>query len=179
VHPPLTHACIAPVGTELVHCEHVTPPVPQAPAVSAAPCRHVPLTPPLQQPFAQEEPLQMQVPAVESLDVSQIRFVPHGAHAAPAVPHVLPCWAQGKHVPVGPPAQHPSLHELASHTHWPLLLSHSRPVGQAAQVAPLAPHTAPSLVSGVHAPPDVQQPPHVPPPQVQAPMEHACPPPQG
>ena len=179
MHAPLAHACIAPVGTVLVHAEHVTPPVPQSEGVSDEDSRHIPLTPPLQQPFAQEEPLQMQVPAVESMDVSHTRFVPHGAHVAPAVPQVVPSLAQGTHVPVVPPLQQPLGHDVASHTHWPLLLSHSRPVPHPPQVAPLEPH---ELLLSLERPSHVvplQQPAQTPPPQEQTPLEHACPPPHG
>jgi len=105
---------------------------------------------------------------------------PHGEHVAPAVPHeVSPSDAHGSQVPFAPPLQQPFGHEVASHTHWPLFLSHSRPLLQAAQVAPLAPQTAPSLVRGVHVPVVVQQPLQEPPPHAQTPLVQASPPAHG
>jgi hypothetical protein len=71
--------------------------------------------------------------------------------------------------------QQPLGHELASQTHCPVVLSHSCPVGHAAQIAPPAPHDpVDSLDSCSHVLP-LQQPAHAPPPQVQAPFEHVSP----
>ena len=123
----------------LEHDEQVAPAVPHEPPVCAPQSSHVPVGPPLQQPFGQDVALQMHVPAVASLDVSHTRFVPHGAHAAPAVPHVVPSLAQGTQVPLAPPLQQPFGHEVASHTHWPVEL-HSVPDGHAAHAAPALPH---------------------------------------
>jgi hypothetical protein len=40
------------------------------------------------------------------------------------------------------PLQHPFGHEVASQTHWPVLVLHSWPAAHAAHVAPAAPHDA-------------------------------------
>ncbi len=57
------------------------------------------------------------------------------------------------------PLQQPLGHEVASHTHWPVVLLHSWPEPQAAHAAPPVPQEA--LVSDAyasHAPVEVQQP---------------------
>jgi len=71
--------------------------------------------------------------------------------------------------------QHPLGHEVASQTHLPVP-SHSRPVAQALQATPEAPHEALVSFAGVsHVPLAVQQPGHDVPAHVQAPDEHASP----
>jgi len=74
--------------------------------------------------------------------------------------------------------QQPLGQDVASQTHWPVLLSHSWPVGHPPHATPPAPHEAfDSPVSGSHVEP-LQQPAHEPPPHVQAPLEQASPLPQ-
>jgi len=126
----------------LVQGEHVAPAVPHEPLPCAPQSSHVPVTPPLQQPFAQDEaePLQMQVPAFASPVLSQVRFAPQPEQVAPAVPQELSFSdAHGSHVPLGPPLQQPFGHDVASHTHWPVAL-HSVPDGHGAHAAPALPH---------------------------------------
>ena len=60
-----------------------------------------------------------------------------------------------------PPLQHPPGHEVASHTHCPLLWSHSWPEPHAAQLAPPVPHEpCDSEAYGSHVPvaPPLQHP---------------------
>lgn len=77
-------------------------------------------------------------------------------------------------MPVDPPLQQPLGHEVASQTHWPLLL-HSCPDEHAPHAAPpAAQDETDSLVSDSHVVPS-QQPEQDDPPQVHAPLEHACP----
>lgn len=154
------------------------PAEPHASAVSEANGRQVPVTPPLQQPFGHEVLLQMQLPAVPSLEVSHTRLGAQPAQVAPAVPHdVLSSDAHGSQLPVGPPLQQPFEHDVESQTHWPVTLSHSSPVLQPPQVAPLAPHELLlSLARGSHEVP-LQQPAQAPPPHEQTPLEQACAPP--
>jgi hypothetical protein len=75
------------------------------------------------------------------------------------------------------PVQQPFGQEVASQTHWPVLVMHSVPVGHAAHVAPLLPHDEfDSFDSSSHAPPPVQQPAQAPPPpHEQTPLEHESP----
>ena len=74
-----------------------------------------------------------------------------------------------------PPLQQPPGHDVASQTHWPLLLSHSCPEPHALQVAPPAPHAElDSPESDVHVP-ELQQPAHAAPPQEHVPPEHESP----
>jgi hypothetical protein len=73
------------------------------------------------------------------------------------------------------PLQQPLGHEVASQTHWPLLLSHSCPAPHAAHIAPPAPQEVfDSLPSGSHVVP-LQQPLQAEPPQVHVPEEHSSP----
>ena len=176
-HPP-GHVFASQVQEPLVvsqspleHGEHVAPAVPHEPPACDPQSSHVPVAPPLQQPFAHDEPLQMQVPAFESPDVSHTRFVPHGAHVAPAVPQVAPSLAHGTQVPLGPPLQQPFGHDVASHTHWPVEL-HSVPDGHAAHATPELPQEL--MFSWAYAShvPLLQQPAHAVPPQLQLPLVH-------
>jgi hypothetical protein len=97
----------------------------------------------------------------------------HGPQAAPAVPHDEAVWEVYGSQTL--PLQHPFGHEVASQTHCPVLLLHSRPAPHAVQVAPAAPHDPfDSLASGSHDEP-LQQPAHDPPPHVQAPLAHESP----
>ncbi len=75
--------------------------------------------------------------------------------------------------------QQPLGHEVASHTHCPVVLLHSWPLGQAEQVAPPAPHDVfDSLESASQVPPPMQQPAHPPLPHEHAPLAHVSPVPQ-
>jgi hypothetical protein len=69
------HTC--PEGS--THAAHVAPPVPHDEVDCAAYGSHVPLAPPLQQPFGQVEALHAQVPEVRS----QVQ----PPHASPPLPH--------------------------------------------------------------------------------------------
>ncbi len=92
------------------------------------------------------------------------------------------------------PLQQPLEQEFWSQTHWPVVLSHSRPVPHGAQAAPPVPQERlPSLAYGSQVPAAVQHPfgqeialqPHTPPmqtwpdgheppaPHVQTPLVHA------
>ncbi len=74
------------------------------------------------------------------------------------------------------PLQQPFGHEVASQTHWPVLVLHSWPVAHAAHAAPPAPHEVfDSLESGSHVVPPLQQPAHEPPPHEHVPFEHESP----
>ncbi len=119
---------------------------------------HAPLA---QQPVGQVFGSHAQVPFVVSH-----RPLLHALQSAPLPPHFAPvCEAYGTHVPPTVAVQQPIEHDVASHTHWPLLLSHSWPVAQPAQAAPPVPHDpllwAPHC-SQVPVEPPLQQPlPHV------------------
>jgi hypothetical protein len=117
------------------HAEHVAPLVPHEEADSAAYASHVPLTPPLQHPFAHVLLSHAHAPIM----VSQTPF-PHVAHAPPPLPHRdADSTDSATHVE---PLQHPPGHDVESHTHAPLALLHSCPAAQAAHAAPPAPHEA-------------------------------------
>jgi hypothetical protein len=110
------------------HAAHEAPPVPQDEFDSPANASHVP---PLQQPL-HELPPQLHVPFEQACPDA------HALHAAPAVPHCeVDSDAYGTQVV---PLQQPAGHEVASQTHWPVLLLHSWPDPHAAQVAPNVPH---------------------------------------
>jgi len=97
---------------------------------------HVPVAPPLQQPFGHEVASQTHVPLL----LLHSSPVPHAEQFAPPVPQEpLDSDAHASHVPVGPPLQHPLGHELASHTQLPVAL-HSWPAGHALHAAPPVPH---------------------------------------
>jgi hypothetical protein len=83
---------------------------------------------------------------------------PQSTHAAPPVPHSdFDCEPCCTHVP---PLQHPVGHEVASHTHAPVVVSHSCPDEHAAHIAPLVPQALLDCdPRTTHAPPAVQQPP--------------------
>jgi hypothetical protein len=76
---------------------------------------------------------------------------------------------------VGPPLQQPLGHEVASHKQWPLVVSHVRPVPQAAHATPPAPHEVSFSLASASQVPLLQQPVHATPPQVHEPMEHDAP----
>lgn len=127
-HCPLPVLQVCPVE----HVAHFAPPVPHEPNDSDAYASHVPVVPPLQQPFAHVVPSHEQAPLV----VSQRPLV-QAAHAAPPAPHWLAdCAAYATHAPAA--VQRPPGHDVASHTHWPAPL-HSWVDAQAAQVAPPVP----------------------------------------
>jgi hypothetical protein len=111
----------------------VAPPVPHEPFDSEAYASHVPVMPPLQQPFGQVLTSHEHVPLV----LSQ-RPLEHVAQAAPPVPHFVEVSeAYGTHVV---PLQQPAGHEVESHTHVPLVVLHSWPDAHAAHAAPPVPH---------------------------------------
>ncbi len=128
-HLPATQSCPA------AHAPHAAPAAPHEAGDSAAYCSHVPVTPPLQHPFRQVFASQEQVPVV----VSHTPLV-QLPHAAPPAPHwAADSEAYGTHAL---PLQQPVGHEVASHTHCPVVLLHSWPVPQAPHAAPAAPHPA-------------------------------------
>jgi len=89
------------------HAVQATPAAPHEPVDSDAYGSHVPLGPPMQQPFAHEWASQLHVPVV----VSQTPFA-QLEHAAPAVPHCPPfCEAYGTQ---RLPLQQPPGHDAAS-----------------------------------------------------------------
>jgi hypothetical protein len=89
---------------------------------------------PLQQPWGHEVASQTHVPFV----VSHSLPAPHAAHAAPPAPQeAVDSEAKGSQTL---PLQQPFGHDVASHTHPPVLLLHSRPDAHAAQATPPAPH---------------------------------------
>ena len=113
---------------------------------------------PEQQPAGQVTASHTQVPLL----LRQSSPGPHPAHCAAPVPHeVGSCDAHSSQLPVRPPMQQPFGHEFASHTHVPLVLSHSRFVLHAPHVAPAVPHELLfSDPQGSHVPvgPPLQQP---------------------
>jgi hypothetical protein len=109
------------------HAAQVVPAAPQAPLVSLASRLHVP---PLQQPA--HDP-----PPHEHAPLEHVCPGAHAAHAPPALPHELADWEPNATQVL--PLQQPFGHEVASHTHWPLLLLHSRLALHAAHVAPPVP----------------------------------------
>ncbi len=116
-----------------VHGLHVAPPVPHDDPDWDAHGSH---TAPLQHPLGQEAALQVHVPLL-TLHVCPPLQAPH---VAPPVPHdAFDCDAHGSHVPVGPPLQQPSGHDVASQTQLPVVL-HSCPCAHALHAAPFAPH---------------------------------------
>lgn len=113
------------------HALQAAPPVPQELFDSEPSASHVP--PAVQQPL-QDEPPQVQVPDEHDCPDA------HAEQAAPPVPHVPDdCDPKGTHVL---PLQQPFGHEVASHTHCPVVVLQLSPDGQAAQAAPAAPHEA-------------------------------------
>jgi hypothetical protein len=100
-----------------------------------------------------------------------------GVQFAPPVPQdVADCPEYGSHTL---PLQQPFGQEVASQTHCPVVLLHSRPIGHCVHVAPFAPHDwVDSAESGSHVP-ALQQPAHgLPEPQLQVPPVHVSPVPQ-
>jgi hypothetical protein len=166
VHAPPEHAWPAPQGP------HALPPEPHL-VVSWLPIgTHVF---PEQQPPEHDDGVHVHVPLV----VSQTWPGAQEAHAAPPLPHEgYDSPANGSHVPVGPPLQQPSGHDVASQTHAPPLqclpaaqagpplhvhcpLVHALVVigSHAAHVPPLVPHDP------VDCEPSASQVPGVPPTQ--------------
>ncbi len=133
--------------------------------------------PPLpQHPLGHELGSQTQTPVA----ASHSRPEAQGRQVAPALPQeLLVCDPQSTQVPFAPPLQHPFGHELASHTHCPEVLSHSRWVPHASHEAPLDPQEALLSLASVSQVEPVQHPVQALPPQLQTPVEHACPPAQG
>jgi hypothetical protein len=87
----------------------------------------------------------------------QLSIGGHPAHALPPVPHsVGDCEPCCTHVC---PLQQPLAHELALHTHWPVVVSQAWPTAHATHTAPAAPQAeADSMPAARHVPPAVQQP---------------------
>jgi hypothetical protein len=71
------------------------------------------------------------------LVVSQRPFV-QDPHAAPPLPH----WegVSEEYCTQVLPLQQPLAHEVASQTHWPVVLLHSWPLAHAEQLPPRVPH---------------------------------------
>jgi hypothetical protein len=99
--------------------------------------------------------------------------VPHAPQAAPAVPQELLDSEVVSHVPLV--VQQPVGHEVASQTHWPVVVLHSWPEGQLAHVAPLAPQEVLLSLDRDSQVPSLQQPEHPVPPHPHAPFAQACP----
>jgi hypothetical protein len=126
--PLLEHA-----GWSMGQVMQVAPgvPVPQAPGDWLRGSKHVPVAPPEQQPPAHVLASQVHVPSV----VSHTPLA-HELHVAPAVPQLV--GVSEAHFTQAPvvESQHPIGHEVASQTHLPEVLSHSCPIGHAAQAMP-------------------------------------------
>jgi hypothetical protein len=136
----------------------VAPPVPHEVDDSPAYGSHVPVGPPLQQPFGQDVASQTHTPPLQCLPGAQAGPPPHvhwplehvlvviGSHAAhvpPPVPHDPVDWAPvASQEPVVPPTQQPFGHVVASQEQVPLVLS-QRPFVQDVQVVPPVPHSDP------------------------------------
>jgi len=115
----------------------VAPPVPHEVGVCALQSVHVPVNPPLQQPCPQELALQTQLPE----EPSQVRPDGQALHIAPPLPQEPPdCVLYASQVPVDPPLQQPIEHDVESHTHFPVVVLHSRPVPQLTHALPPRPH---------------------------------------
>jgi hypothetical protein len=101
------------------HAAHAAPPAPQDIPDSIESARHVPA---LQQPAHEAPPHEHAPPEHDSP-------LPHAPHVPPPVPHADgPCTEYGMQVA---PLQQPSGHELALHTHCPVIVSHAWPVAHA------------------------------------------------
>jgi len=154
----------------LPQAAQVAPPVPHDEADSELHDSHVPVAPPLQHPVGQEVESHTQVPVL----LLHSSPVPHAPHAAPVVPHdPLDSDAHASHVPVGPPLQQPCGHEVASHWHWPVVVLHSLPDGQAPHAAPPAPHELLFSLESASQLVPLQQPAHAPPPHEHTPLVQA------
>ena len=73
---------------------------------------------------------------------------------------------------MGPPLQHPFGHDVASHTHAPVVVLHSRPVPHAAQATPPAPQDMSFWLPRASQVPLAQHPVQATPPHVHEPIEH-------
>ncbi len=145
---------------------HAAPPVPQLVADSDAYGSHVE---PLQQPAGHDVDVQTHCPVV----VLHCCPVPHDAHAAPPAPHEE--FVSEAYSTQVLPLQQPFGHEVALHTHCPLLVLHIWPVAHAAHAAPPEPQEVfDSLVSASHVEP-LQQPAHDIVPHEQTPLEQVSP----
>jgi len=147
---------------------HAAPPMPHSVADCEPASTHVC---PLQQPPEQDVALHTHAPVA----VSHAWPDAHAAHAVPPAPHaLLDCDPGATHAPAA--VQHPAGHELALHTQWPTLVSHTWPAAHTAHSVPPPPHDVfDSLDSGSHVAFDVQQPAHAEPPQVHSPPEQLPP----
>jgi hypothetical protein len=133
-HMPFAHVCPA------AHAAQAAPPIPQVPLLEV---RHMP--PESQQPFAHEDALQTQAPALP-----QACPVAHDLQAAPPIPQVP--LAEARHWP--PVSQQPFGQEDALHTHMPF--AQVWPLAHAAHAIPLVPQVV--LPEVRHWPPVSQQP---------------------
>jgi hypothetical protein len=124
----------------------------------------------LQHPFGHELASHTQRPVL----VLHRCPVPHAVQLVPSLPHeafVSEVYA----TQVPPAAQQPAEHDVASHTHCPVVLLHSLPAGQAAQDAPAAPQEPLFSLARASQVPALQHPAHELPPQPHVPLAHAWP----
>jgi hypothetical protein len=157
-HPPEhelgvhTHCPPALQVSPAAHPPQLAPDVPHEVADCDENASHVPVAPPLQQPFGHVLESHEHAP----LDLSHKPFA-HELQAAPAVPHCeLDSEEYATHVL---PLQQPFGHEDALHAHCPDVTSHCCPDAHPEQVAPLLPHEAnDSEADASQVPFDVQQP---------------------
>jgi len=136
-----------------VHVPYAAPPVPHDVLDSDAYRTHVPVGPPLQQPFGHEVESQTHCPVpLHSCPAG------HAAHAAPPAPHeVLDSPLVGSsHVSLA--VQHPG-HDVPAHEQAPA--EHEEPLRHALHAAPPVPHSAVDWEgpTSTQAPIALQQPP--------------------
>jgi hypothetical protein len=130
------------------------------------PGSHVPVGPPLQQPFGHEVASQTQVPAVR-LHSSP---APHEAQVAPFVPQdVFDSEPHASHVPAA--VQQPFGHDAALQAQLPDAL-HAVPAGHAWQAAPALPQDKLDSLAYASHDPLLQQPAQALPPHEQVPLVH-------
>jgi hypothetical protein len=129
--PFALHACPA------AHPPHFAPDSPQEIADSDPYASHVPVAPPLQQPFGHVVASQAHAPLL----VSHTPFE-HAPHVAPPAPHCD--GVSDEYATHAPLLQHPAGHEFASHAQADALLVHSCPVAHEPHAAPPAPHDVPA-----------------------------------
>jgi hypothetical protein len=173
VQQPVGHVVASHVQVPLVvshspleHDEHVAPAVPHELPDCDAQGSHVPVGPPLQQPFGQEVASQTHVP----LAVLHSSPGAHAPQVAPAVPH--DAFDSALHASQVPEAvQQPFGHDCALHTQLPVALQ-SVPAGQAWQAAPPLPQDALDSFAYASHEPLLQQPAQALPPHEHVPLVH-------